>query len=520
MKRSGIIKIIKELNNIPVNQGWLLSGRAAFRDFMKQNPVRNYEAARQSMVRAFFNKLILKPMPIAIIAMMASLLVGGGAVTASQNSLPTDILYPVKLVAEKVQAVATFDGMKKIELQTSLAAKRLNEIQELQKQGRATEAVVSATLKSYDDSLARARTYLVALNNSESSPAAVNFVAPSTELSKNVSPSPADTASSQSSAAGDKYVSPKVITAAVNLEAAVADQQTTLATIEAQAPAEYKLSLAASQKIAVDSSAQTLEQVGVVSRIRNALAVGGNTKPAAAFQASAQITAADSIAADRNSTLSVNASAAQSGSAVINRVGPREQQAISDSVSAGKKTGNGVIMREEKNQITSISIMPSKIVVDEAAALKIAAQAGLKNGLQAWTASLEWSDKVNNYVWTVSVRLSESSGQTVVIDASSGKVYGVSDYQVSDKTTGTGTATAPEVKAPPAGTVTAPSPDMKTSPVTPTSDSTNSSGEKNSDDTTFSGKTCPQWINCMPGPDRTAPCLVPPGCEGITEIAY
>jgi hypothetical protein len=32
--------------------------------------------------------------------------------------------------------------------------------------------------------------------------------------------------------------------------------------------------------------------------------------------------------------------------------------------------------------------------------------------------------------------------------------------------------------------------------------------------------SCPVFINCMPGPDRTGPCSVPPGCEDITQIAY
>jgi len=34
--------------------------------------------------------------------------------------------------------------------------------------------------------------------------------------------------------------------------------------------------------------------------------------------------------------------------------------------------------------------------------------------------------------------------------------------------------------------------------------------------------SCPEWINCMPSPDRPPgwECKVPRGCEGITNIAY
>jgi hypothetical protein len=33
-------------------------------------------------------------------------------------------------------------------------------------------------------------------------------------------------------------------------------------------------------------------------------------------------------------------------------------------------------------------------------------------------------------------------------------------------------------------------------------------------------KTCPQFIDCMPSVDRNKPCVVPLGCENITQIAY
>ncbi len=32
---------------------------------------------------------------------------------------------------------------------------------------------------------------------------------------------------------------------------------------------------------------------------------------------------------------------------------------------------------------------------------------------------------------------------------------------------------------------------------------------------------CPEWIDCMPTIDaKPRPCVIPPGCEGITQIAY
>jgi len=31
---------------------------------------------------------------------------------------------------------------------------------------------------------------------------------------------------------------------------------------------------------------------------------------------------------------------------------------------------------------------------------------------------------------------------------------------------------------------------------------------------------CPAWVNCMPGPDVSKTCVVPPGCENFTQKAY
>lgn len=31
---------------------------------------------------------------------------------------------------------------------------------------------------------------------------------------------------------------------------------------------------------------------------------------------------------------------------------------------------------------------------------------------------------------------------------------------------------------------------------------------------------CPEWVNCMPGPDVIKTCIIPPGCEGFTRKAY
>jgi peptidoglycan hydrolase CwlO-like protein len=36
----------------------------------------------------------------------------------------------------------------------------------------------------------------------------------------------------------------------------------------------------------------------------------------------------------------------------------------------------------------------------------------------------------------------------------------------------------------------------------------------------IASSTCPEYINCMPGPDFDGDCQIPSGCEDITIIAY
>ncbi len=31
---------------------------------------------------------------------------------------------------------------------------------------------------------------------------------------------------------------------------------------------------------------------------------------------------------------------------------------------------------------------------------------------------------------------------------------------------------------------------------------------------------CPQYVNCIPGPDVSRTCVIPPGCDGFTEKVY
>jgi hypothetical protein len=76
------------------------------------------------------------------VATLLGLLLLGGTAFAAGNSIPGDVLYPVKLAAEKVELSLALSQKSKINLQTNFARERLNELQKLVEKKSAPAAVV------------------------------------------------------------------------------------------------------------------------------------------------------------------------------------------------------------------------------------------------------------------------------------------------------------------------------------------------------------------------------------------
>lgn len=68
------------------------------------------------------------------------LLVSGTTLVASANTLPDELLYPVKLAAEDAQLAVTADPKAKVDLELLLASRRLEEVDRAAREGR-SEAV-------------------------------------------------------------------------------------------------------------------------------------------------------------------------------------------------------------------------------------------------------------------------------------------------------------------------------------------------------------------------------------------
>ncbi len=75
-----------------------------------------------------------------------------GAAFASQDALPGELLYPVKIAAEKIELAATKDEAKKTSLHLEFATKRLSETEQIIETGGA-EARIDNLLSNYQKEL-------------------------------------------------------------------------------------------------------------------------------------------------------------------------------------------------------------------------------------------------------------------------------------------------------------------------------------------------------------------------------
>ncbi len=72
----------------------------------------------------------------AVIGLLVFLLASGGTVTAANNSMPDELLYPVKLATETVRLTLTPSALGKAELYVKLADKRVDEIIRMADKGK------------------------------------------------------------------------------------------------------------------------------------------------------------------------------------------------------------------------------------------------------------------------------------------------------------------------------------------------------------------------------------------------
>jgi len=88
---------------------------------------------------------------IAIVIVLSLSALGGGTVYAAQDSLPGDILYPVKLATEQVRMMLRGDDVGRAERVLSFADRRVMEIEALAEEGRLQD--LDMAVEKYGDAL-------------------------------------------------------------------------------------------------------------------------------------------------------------------------------------------------------------------------------------------------------------------------------------------------------------------------------------------------------------------------------
>lgn len=126
MKESKLIKYLKFLKHLDPDQGWFLSDKKSLQKFVKENPVL---AKQGSFASLFFLRNFR--FVSALVALILILGLGGGVVLASQESLPGDILFPIKLFSGEVEKFLARGDFSKAEVSLKLSNKRLGEVVKL-----------------------------------------------------------------------------------------------------------------------------------------------------------------------------------------------------------------------------------------------------------------------------------------------------------------------------------------------------------------------------------------------------
>ena len=148
-----IIKELKSLRRASVDGRFLLSLRERLEAEMKMNP---RPAPTVVSVPELIKLIKINYMPVILTLAIIAVFGGGSAAMASQNSIPGDVLYPVKTLTEEVRAAVAVGAERKAELQTKFAAERVKEIDEILRQNGVDPAGLDIALLRLEEHVSRA----------------------------------------------------------------------------------------------------------------------------------------------------------------------------------------------------------------------------------------------------------------------------------------------------------------------------------------------------------------------------
>lgn len=101
---------------------------------------------------SFFNISLNRKLATVMASVMITIILGGSAVYASEQSLPGELLYAVKTkVVEPIKMAMATTPEEKAKVETELADRRLGEAEKLDKMGKLTPALNQKINKTFDN---------------------------------------------------------------------------------------------------------------------------------------------------------------------------------------------------------------------------------------------------------------------------------------------------------------------------------------------------------------------------------
>ncbi len=164
MNDKELIAKIKELKQIKPSQDWAFLAKSQI-----MNKGLEFEPESPSIL-SIFRALFVKP----ALALATFCFVAVGLVAAAQSSLPGDVLYPVKRIAEKSRDVLV-SADKKPEAQLVTANKRLDELTQIAQTNQVKK--IAPALQEYQESASKAAKSIAKIVATTSDPAVVKKLA-------------------------------------------------------------------------------------------------------------------------------------------------------------------------------------------------------------------------------------------------------------------------------------------------------------------------------------------------------
>ncbi|PIR67165.1 MAG: hypothetical protein COU51_00175 [Parcubacteria group bacterium CG10_big_fil_rev_8_21_14_0_10_36_14] len=136
------------------------------RNSMKDNRFSQYINWKPQLPSLKLNMQLFMPTKMISLALLLAVIFGGGATAyAAEDSLPDEILYPVKNITEGMRGWMKFSSESKAGWQADLVERRLDELEKLYEDGKITEEQKNDFQQKINERMDFAEKYLEAMKD-------------------------------------------------------------------------------------------------------------------------------------------------------------------------------------------------------------------------------------------------------------------------------------------------------------------------------------------------------------------